>query len=105
MSAMDAEFTKWLVTLGVGGILAAFMFTFYRKDVKQYTELWRTTAEQLVNVVKENTASNTKLITMLESLERNVLRKHDIETMIDMRISERNRDYGRNHTDQTQKKS
>jgi hypothetical protein len=105
MSAMDAEFTKWLVTLGVGGILAAFMFTFYRKDVKQYTELWRTTAEQLVNVVKENTASNTKLITMLESLERNVLRKHDIETMIDMRISERNRDYGRNHTDQAQKKS
>ena len=94
MTAMDAEFTKWLVTLGVGGILAAFMFTFYRKDVKQYTELWRTTAEQLVNVVKENTASNTKLITMLESLERNVLRKQDIENIVDSRV----RDYGRSHT-------
>jgi hypothetical protein len=94
MSAMDAEFTKWLVTLGVGGILAAFMFTFYRKDVKQYTELWRSTADQLISVVKDNTASNVKLITMLESLERNTIRKQDIEQIVDSRV----RDYGRSHT-------
>ncbi len=80
---MDAEFTKWLVTLGVGGILAAFMFTFYRKDVKQYTELWRTTAEQLMGVVKENTASNTKLIALIENQERNTIRKSDIEALIE----------------------
>ncbi len=80
---MDAEFTKWLVTLGVGGILAAFMFTFYRKDVKQYTELWRTTAEQLMGVVKENTASNTKLIALIENQERNTVRKSDIEALIE----------------------
>lgn len=88
MTPMDAEFTKWLVTLGVGGILAAFMFTFYRKDVKQYTELWRTTAEQLVNVVKENTASNTRLITLLEGIERNALRKEDIIQLIDKRTNQ-----------------
>jgi hypothetical protein len=80
---VDAEFTKWLVTLGVGGILAAFMFTFYRKDVKQYTELWRTTAEQLMGVVKENTASNTKLIALIENQERNTIRKSDIEALIE----------------------
>jgi len=79
---VDTGFTEWLVTLGVGGILAAFMFTFYRKDVKQYTELWRVTAEQLMDVVKENTASNAKLIALIESQERNTLRKSDIESII-----------------------
>ena len=88
MSAVDAEFTKWLVTLGVGGILAAFMFTFYRKDVKQYTELWKASTDQLITVVKESTASNIKLITMIENQERNALRKTDIEFLVDRRMSE-----------------
>ena len=83
----DAEFTKYLATLGIGGILAAFMFTFYRKDVKQFTSLWELMTAQLMTVVKENTASNSKLIAMLENSERNSLRKEDIEFMISKRIS------------------
>ena len=83
---MNTEFTQWLVTLGVGGILAAFMFTFYRKDVKQYTELWRTTAEMLMGVVKENTASNAKLIALIENQERNAIRKSDIEALVERKI-------------------
>lgn len=86
---MNAEFTQWLVTLGVGGCLAAFMFTFYRKDVKQYTELWKTATEQLMLVVRENTISNTKLIVMLESNERNAIRKTDIEALIDRKLSDK----------------
>jgi hypothetical protein len=86
---LDVEFTKWLVTLGVGGVLAAFMFTFYRKDVKQYTELWRFTVEQLINVVKENTASNVKLMALIENSERNALRKSDIELIVDRKFNER----------------
>lgn len=82
MTAVDAEFTKWLVTLGVGGILAAFMFTFYRKDIRQYTDLWKSTSELLIGVVKENTTSNTKLISLIESMERNSMRKSDIDTLI-----------------------
>lgn len=78
----DPEFVKWLLTLGVGGVLAGFMFVFYRKDVKQYTELWRSTAEQLISVIRENTASNTKLITMLEGMERNAMRKQDVVDLI-----------------------
>ena len=66
----DPEFVKWLLTLGVGGVLAAFMFHFYRKDVRQYTDLWRGQAEALITVVKENTASNTKLIALLDALHR-----------------------------------
>lgn len=79
---MDVEFTKWLITLGVGGVLAGFMFVFYRKDVKQYTELWKVTAEQMVGVVKENTASNTKLIALIEEERRNMMRKSDIEQLL-----------------------
>lgn len=85
---VDAEFTKWLVTLGVGGILAGFMFVFYRKDVKQYTELWKQSSDQLIQVVKENTSANTKLITLIEVSERNQLRKSDIEALVDQRIRE-----------------
>ncbi len=82
----DTEFTKWLVTLGVGGVLAGFMFVFYRKDVKQYTELWKNMTDQLMMIVKDNTSSNIKLIVMLESLERNQFRKEDVSKLIDDRI-------------------
>lgn len=82
------EFTKWLITLGVGGILAGFMFMFYRKDIKQYTELWKTNAEMMVGVIKENTASNTRLIALLESVERNQLRKEDINGMVDRHLKD-----------------
>jgi len=80
---MDPEFIQWLATLGIGGILAGFMFIFYRKDIKQYTELWKIVTEQLIINLKENTISNTKLITMLEHHELNSLRKSDILEMIE----------------------
>lgn len=86
---VDMQFTQWLVTLGVGGVLAAFMFTFYRKDVKQYTDLWKTTTDQLVAIIKDNTASNIKLISLIESQERNTVRKSDIESLIEYRLRER----------------
>lgn len=74
----DTEFIKWVATLGVGGVLAGFMFGFYRKDIKQFTELWKLMSDQLMQVVKDNTASTQKLITMIESQERNQLRRTDI---------------------------
>ena len=76
------EFAKWLITLGVGGVLAAFMFVFYRKDVKQYTELWKTQSDQLIKVVTENTASNVRLIALIENQERNQIRKSDIQELV-----------------------
>lgn len=86
---MDVEFTKWLATLGIGGVLAAFMFMYYRKDVKQYTELWRSTAEMLMTTIKENTASNVKLIGLIEGMERDRFRKADMLDLIDHRLRER----------------
>lgn len=79
----DPEFIKWGATLGVGGVLAAFMFAFYRKDIKQYTELWKMTAEQMMGIIKENTASNVKLQLMIENQERNNWRRTDIAKIKD----------------------
>lgn len=83
---LDAEFTKWLVTLGVGGVLAGFMFVFYRKDIKQYTELWKNTTDMLVDTIKDSTESNVRLIALIENQERNALRKTDIENLVEMRL-------------------
>ena len=85
-NVFDPDFVKYLSTLGIGGLLAAFMFAFYRKDVQQYSQLWKMTTDQLITIVKENTASNMKLISLIESQERNVLRKTDIEELIERRI-------------------
>ena len=84
---MDNEFVKWFATLGVGGVLAGFMFMFYRKDVKQYTDLWKTTSDQMMGVIKDNTSSNTKLISLIETQERNMVRKEDITLLIDRKFS------------------
>jgi hypothetical protein len=86
---IDPEFVKWLSTLGIGGILAAFMFVFYRKDVQQYTDLWKNTTTQMMEIIKDNTASNIKLINLIESQERQALRKEDIAAMIETRFREK----------------
>ena len=86
---VDGEFIKWFTTLGVGGILAGLMFMFYRKDIRQYTELWKLATDMLTLIVKENTTSNTKLIGLIENIERNTVRKDDINLMIDRRLEGR----------------
>ena len=88
MSEVDSELIKWFATLGVGGVLAGFMFIYYRKDIKQYTELWKATADMLVSTIKENTASNVKLIALIENMERNQMRRDDIDKMVDKRMRE-----------------
>lgn len=70
------ELAKIFGTLGVGGGIAGIIFWFYRKDVRSYTELWKTQSEQLFVVVKDNTASNTKLVTLLEALHRRLDENH-----------------------------
>lgn len=85
---VDAEFIKWFATLGIGGVLAGFMFMFYRKDIKQYTELWRMTTEQTILVVKENTATITKLNSLIESQETIFVRKTDFEQLLVRKIAE-----------------
>lgn len=75
----DAEFFKWLTTLGVGGVLAGMMFFFYRKDVKTYTDLWKAQTEVLMKTVTENTASNITLALMVKSLHEHMVIAGKIE--------------------------
>lgn len=71
----DPETIKWFATLGVGGVVAAFMFLYYRRDVKFYTELWQKQAgdnqivlQQVMGVVRDNTAALTKVVAVVDSL-------------------------------------
>lgn len=65
---MDLEFVKWLSGLGVGGALAAFIFSAYRKDMTQFTEQWKGQTELLVDVVRENSAAITQNTAVVQSL-------------------------------------
>lgn len=72
---MDQELFKYLASLGVGGVVAGFMFMFYRRDVRSFTDQWKGQSDALMQVVKENTAaitSNTKTIEALHSREDKV---------------------------------
>lgn len=74
---MDQKQIEWFATLGVGGVVAAFMFMYYRRDVKYYTDLWKDQAnqnraviEQMLGIIRENTAALTKLTAVVDSLHR-----------------------------------
>ncbi len=68
---------QWFATLGVNGILAGVMFFFYRQLTGQFTDFVRAQlaaqtqqTTTIVQVVKENTESNTKLVTMIDAMHR-----------------------------------
>lgn len=88
---MDMEFTKWLITLGVGGVLAAFIFMFYRKDVKQFTELWKNQTDMLITVIIKNTESNIELVTLIKSQREPILTKAEVEALIAKQLEQKTR--------------
>lgn len=74
---IDNDFVRWLMGLGVGGVLAGLIFMVYRKDVRQYTALWETCTKMLIEAMNkstaahvENTASNREMIGLLKALHR-----------------------------------
>lgn len=74
---LNDETFKWFATLGVGGIVAAFMFLFYRKDVQFYTKLWQEQSQansqvlsQVMQVIRDNTEALTKVVAVVDSLHR-----------------------------------
>lgn len=64
----DQMINSW-VSLGIGGILALVIFNFYRKDIKQYTELWRAQSEILMKVVIDNTSAMTDNANAISALK------------------------------------
>jgi hypothetical protein len=77
---LDPESVKWFATLGVGGILAAFMFLFYRKDARQFADMWAASSAAFAQIVKENTTAITANTKTIESLHR---REDDVERQLE----------------------
>ena len=57
----NPEFWRYLAAQGGGTLIAALIFIAYRKDLKN-------TADVLIQVVRENTASNIEMIALLKAL-------------------------------------
>jgi len=57
---------QYFAPLGVGGILAAFIFLAYRKDSLNWQEAWKGQSQMLLQVVKENTAAIVALTTKFD---------------------------------------
>lgn len=70
---MDLEVVKWFSALGVGGVLAAFMFAAYRKDMRELTDQWRGQTEILMVVVRENTVAFTRNTDVVQSLHTHMV--------------------------------
>ena len=60
------QFTQWVTTLGVGGVLAWGMFYVYRKDMAAHVTAWKGQSEALLAVVSENVKAITALGVLVE---------------------------------------
>lgn len=85
VSIPNAMVNSW-ISLGIGGVLALVIFQFYRKDIRQYTELWKSQTEVLMKIVIDNTeamTANTNAIRNLADkmgfnhIEENVNHNHN----------------------------
>ncbi len=59
-------FSDIIPTAGIGGLIAALMFYFYRKDSLENMNRFEGLAKDFKEVIKDNTAVITKLTERLE---------------------------------------
>lgn len=71
---MPAEFASW-ASLGVGGAVAALVFHYYRvdrrsseRDRRENMEYMKAQSTILVTLVRDNTATQTRLVDVIEFL-------------------------------------
>lgn len=74
----EEELFKFFASLGVGGAIAGMIFFFYRKDIRGYTELWKTQSEVLTKVIVDNTKAITELN---EKLRNNEYKAKEADTI------------------------
>lgn len=66
---MDAKTAEWLVSQGIGAVLALAMFLVYRKDVHNALNSWQQQTKILTDLVKEVTVAlqgNTDAVRAME---------------------------------------
>ncbi len=54
---MDGESVKWVVSQGIGAVLALVMFLVYRKDVHNALNSWQTQTKVLTELVRDSTST------------------------------------------------
>lgn len=57
----DPESVKLIAQFGIGAALAAFMFLFYRRDVKGQLEAAKSDRAELMKLVQENVTAMVRL--------------------------------------------
>ena len=74
---MDAEFFKFLASMGVGGILAGFIFVVHNRTLKDHTEvikgyheIEKGRTDMIIGVVKEVSINIMKNTVVTDSLSR-----------------------------------
>lgn len=77
---MDADSIKWFASLGVGGVLAAFIFFFYRKDLKSYADMWQAQTTMSIGVMRETTLALAELRAAVSALHRRLDDNHIAQT-------------------------
>ena len=62
-----AEIIQALAPLGIGGVLAGFIFYFYRLDRTESRDSYKAMAESFRSIVQDNTKAVTELTTLLRN--------------------------------------
>lgn len=90
---MEQSLVQWFSTLGVGGAIAAFMFYFYRKDMKENADRLKelidsdkTAQQSWKDVVVANTRAMTECTKMTEQVFKYLLDTHDLVKGVDKNL-------------------
>jgi hypothetical protein len=83
---MDADFGKWLGTLGVGGAIAGVVMYFYHRLAESHahtyadlTERWEKMTDDLRLVVRENTQAFVQALQMIQAMQKQIDRWDGID--------------------------
>lgn len=85
----DTQFIQWATSLGVGGVLAAGMFLYHRRDMKGYTQTleklcsqWEKHDEALMAVIADNSAAMARNTATIDALHRRFDRTEEALTKL-----------------------
>lgn len=67
---MDASMLSWVMSQGIGAVLALVMFLIYRKDVKNGLSAWKAQTEILIDLTGDSTRTNQQVASAVEHLAR-----------------------------------
>lgn len=74
---LDGELAKWMASLGVGGVIAGFIFYFYRRDFIRERDDARINQDRILMIAENTAVALTKLGAGIEVLSKAAADAHD----------------------------